>query len=138
MLSGLPPTPTWGDVPNPFFIMGFGADGPKKRAGCGVQPRSAKPRACLNRIGTLAITSCLLRSGFKGTVGQAYLRRPGSAPDDQASELQDYQFVADVECRLAGCETASLESVKDSVLGTKVNFPHPVGHPFQDFGKFPP
>ena len=30
----------------------LGADGPKKGAGRGVQPRSAKPRACLNRTGT--------------------------------------------------------------------------------------
>ncbi len=49
---GLPPTPAWGDAPNPRIFMGFGADGPKKRAGCGVHPRSAKPSACLNRIGT--------------------------------------------------------------------------------------
>ena len=26
---------------SPFFFMGFGANGPKKGAGCGVQPRSA-------------------------------------------------------------------------------------------------
>ena len=50
---GLPPTPAWGDAPNRlFYFMGFGADGPKKRARYGVQPRSGKPKACINRIGT--------------------------------------------------------------------------------------
>ncbi len=46
-------------APNPLLIMGFGTDGPKKRVGRGVQPRSAKPRACLKR--TFLTTACFER-----------------------------------------------------------------------------
>ena len=52
-LKGCRPYPLGAMPQTPLFIMGFGADGPKKRVGRGVQPRSAKPRACLNRIGTM-------------------------------------------------------------------------------------
>ena len=52
---GCRPHPLWAMPQTPLTLMGFGADGPKKRAGCGVHPRSAKPTACLNRIGTIRI-----------------------------------------------------------------------------------
>ncbi len=66
VLWGLPPTSAWGDASNPLIFLGFGAGGPKKRVGRGVQPRPAtflrppkrasrrrEPRACFNRIGAM-------------------------------------------------------------------------------------